>query len=295
LSGEDIYFHHNWVDNMHDDGVYLSSPTTYFPTRLFIYQNLISTCTTALAAHGRGGPGGDIYLYRNVVDMRRPVQYLRPTPNHPDNTLIRRGSMVFQIHDSQHLLHMERMYFYQNTFLYPANHIIAAFTGGTGLAWQESTPRRVFNNIFVFYGLGGKYPTPAFGKNIEKADLQIDGNLHWNLTPGAKPLPDWLKPLREHKISQLNELNYPDGLAAHCFAADPKLIKVSDDPNAVNDYCLQKDSPAIGRGVALPREWPDILKPQEDNPDIGALPASGAQLKVGRYSRITAGMPGEPR
>jgi hypothetical protein len=295
LSGKDIYFHHNWVDNLQDDAVYISSPTTYFPTRLFIYQNLISTCTTAFGAHGRGGPGGDIYMYRNIVDMRRPVQYHRPVPNQPETKLIIRGSTIFQIHGSRHLLHMERMYFYQNTFLYPANHIRGAFTGGTALAWHESAARRVFNNIFVFYGLGGKYPKPGFGKNRDKADLQIDGNLHWNLTAGEGASPDWLKSLRDHKISQSNKINYPDGLAARCFAADPRFIRVSDDPKVVNDYRLQKDSPAIGKGVPLPREWPDILKLQEKNPDIGALPSYGAQLMVGRHSRITAGMPGEPQ
>ena len=294
LSGDNIHFHHNWVDNMQDDAVYISSPTTYYPTRLFIYQNLISTCTTAFGAHARGGPGGDIFISRNIVDMRRPVQYLRPSPDQPDNTLIRRGSAVFQIHGSQHLISMERMYFYQNTFLYPANHIRATFTGSTGLAWIENTPRRVFNNIFVFYGMGGRYPKPDFGKK-EMADLQIDGNIHWNLTPGETPGHDWLQALRDHKISQMNKPSYPDGLAAHCFAADPKFYRISDNPNALNDYRLQKESPAIGNGVILPREWPDILKPQANKPDIGALPSGGPQLKVGRHSLITAGMPGESR
>ncbi len=293
LSGREIHFHHNWVDHVQDDAVYLSSPTPYITDQLFIYQNLISTCIAAFGAHGRGGPGGDIYLYRNVVDMRRPVQFQRPSPDQPEGKIMR-GSLPFLVHGAAHILHMERLYFYHNTFLYPANNPKSAFAGATALMREENTPRRVFNNIFVFYGLDGKYPNPSLGREAEKADVHLDGNLHWSLTAGREPPIHWLKPLREHKISEQNKAAYPPGLAANCFAADPKFIKVVHDPDAVNDYRLRKDSPAIGRGVVLPRQWPDPFRPRTGRPDIGALPAGAEPLKVGRNGRITAGQPGEP-
>jgi hypothetical protein len=287
-SGRNIFFHHNWVDNMQDDGTYISSPTPYTTDGLYMYQNLISTCTTAVSADPRGGPGGNIFIYRNVIDMRRPVKFNRPSPNKPTGDIIR-GSVIFQVHSSSNLLHIEKIFFYHNTCLFPGR----AFAGNILDGLEAKTPRRVFNNIFVFYGFNGKYPPVRLDK--ESADLQMDGNLHWSLTAGRPPLPGWLKPLQEHKISTLNKDRYPPGLVAHCFAADPHLMKISDDPDAVNDYRQQKDNPAIGKGVILPQDWPDILEQRNSAPDIGALPSGGAQLKVGRHSRITAGMPGEPR
>jgi len=63
VSGRNIRFHHNWVANMQDDGIYLSSPTPYTSDKVYVYQNVIATVVTAFAMHGRGGPGGDIYVY----------------------------------------------------------------------------------------------------------------------------------------------------------------------------------------------------------------------------------------
>ncbi len=294
LSGREINFHHNWVDNMQDDAVYLSSPTPAVTDKLYIHENLITTCTAAFGAHGRGGPGGDIYLYRNIVDMRRPVQFQRPSPDKPEGKIIR-GSLPFLVHGAANLLHMERLYFYQNTFLYPANSPRSAFAGATHLNREENTPRRVFNNIFVFYGLGGEYPKATIGKKAEEADLQMDGNLHWSLTASREPPPDWLKPLRDQKISGKRRSLYPPGLSANCLAADPKFVRVSDDPQAVNDYRLRPDSPAVAKGVILPPEWPDPFGPKTGKPDIGALPAGAEPLRVGRNGRIIAGQPREPR
>src|SRR5690606_4987760 len=83
LSGRDIDFHHNLVDNMQDDSIYVSSPTPYITDNLRIHENLIRRGVTAFGAHGRGGPGGKIYLYRNVIDLRFPLQFSRPTPAKP--------------------------------------------------------------------------------------------------------------------------------------------------------------------------------------------------------------------
>jgi len=287
LSGQEIHFHHNWVDNMQDDALYLSSPTPGVTDRLYIHQNLITTCTVAFGAHNRGGPGGDIYLYRNIVDMRRPLQFQRPSPTNPEGKIIR-GSLPFLVHGASQILHQELFYFYQNTFIYPLNRLTSGFAGATHQMRADYTPRRVFNNIFVFYGLDGRYPLPSLGGKAGRADLLMDGNLHWNLTSGKNPPRDWLRPLQDSQVT------FGARLASHCFAADPKFLKVSEDPRSVNDYRLRPDSPAIGRGVELPQKWPDPFRPQQCRPDIGALPAGAEPLRVGRYGRITAGFPGEP-
>jgi len=291
-SGRDIHFHHNWVDEIQDDAVYLSSPTPYVSDKVYIYQNLISTATSAFGLHARGGPGGDIYVFRNVVDMRRPVRFCR-TPERP-NGGIERGRLVFNVHSADHMIHVERFYLYHNTCLFPFFHIHASYLGGMLGGWLPDTPRRIFNNLSVFYGGGGRYPTLQLGKR-DQGDLQVDGNLHWSLTAGKAPQHDWLKTAREHPLALANKERYPPGLLANEFAADPMLTKVSEDPDAVNDYRLRPGSPAIGKGVALPAQWMDPLRPMEGSPDIGAIPFGGEVLKVGVRGRITAGMPGEPK
>jgi hypothetical protein len=292
-SGRNIRFHHNWVDNMQDDAVYVSSPTPYISDGVFIYQNFISTFTTAFGAHARGGPGGDIYIFRNVVDSRRPVHFNRPTPAKPEGE-VRSGANLFLVHNADHLIHIERLYFYQNTMLFPVVHLGLGFTGGLAYGWEPETSRRVFNNIFVFYGLDGKYPIPFYGMRSSRADLQIDGDLHWSLSAGQAPPDGFFKPLREHPIAKANLEKYPAGLGTHCLVGDPRFVAISSDPQAANDYRLRRDSPAIGKGVPLPAEWPDPLRPAQSPPDIGAIPAGGEPLKVGIHGRITAGLPGDP-
>ena len=84
LSGHTIRFHNNRVDNIQDDGIYLSSPVPYFSDEIFIYQNLITRSLMAFGCHSRGGPTGDIYIFRNIADLRGGVYAGRGTPQAPD-------------------------------------------------------------------------------------------------------------------------------------------------------------------------------------------------------------------
>lgn len=281
LSGVDIRFHHNWVDNVQDDAIYLSSPTPFYPMRLFIHQNLISTCTTAFAAHGRGGPGGDIWVYRNIVDMRRPIQYRRPGPEVPPGAVLIPGSMLFQVHSAKNLIHMENISFYQNTFLYPARHPRGAYTGGLAFGRHAGAKRWVMNNIFLFYGLGGRYPQMEVDRQAGD-NLVVRGNLHWNLQGSGQPAVSQRLAKRESPGKGEDRV------------ADPQLRQTSNDWTARNDYQLTGNSPAIGAGVPLPQEWPEVFETRGRAPDIGALPYEGGRLRVGRYSRLTAGSVWEP-
>ena len=96
LSGEEINFHHNWVDNMQDDAVYLSSPTTLFPHQaIYLSESYLDLHHGFCGPCHEADPAATSFVYRNVVDMRRPLQYRRPTPNQPDNNLIRPGEHGF--------------------------------------------------------------------------------------------------------------------------------------------------------------------------------------------------------
>ncbi len=96
LSGHGIRFHHNHVDNIQDDAIYLSSPANYSTGDIHIYQNLITRSLMAFGCHSRGGPVGNIYVYRNIADLRQGVNLGRPTP---DNLQGRIGSYhIFLVH-----------------------------------------------------------------------------------------------------------------------------------------------------------------------------------------------------
>jgi hypothetical protein len=279
LSGHDIRFHHNWIDNIQDDAVYLSSPSPYFNDRIYIYQNLITRSLMAFSCHSRGGPEGSIYIYRNVVDLRQGVNVSRPSPSAPHGRLA--SYHIFLTHGRE-LLGMESLYFYQNTFVSPA--LSGGYAHRTWSNTSDRTVRRSFNNLFIY--LNG-YPAPEEA-NAPLHDIQLDGNLHWSSVPGAQVPKQFLESARACKASQHNKAKYPPGWEASSFVADPRFERFQPAAEAEADYRLRADSPAVGKGVVLPKEWEDPLRLRaEVRPDIGALPRGSESPRFGRGGRIT--------
>lgn len=279
LSGYDIRFHHNWVDRTQDDGVYISSPSPGFTHSVYIHENYLSAGVSAIGAHGRGGPGGDIYIYRNIMDLRRPMHINRPTPKNPDGKFGLGHSVYFR-HGK--FLSGENLHFYQNT----------ALIGGityAGSMWDAGpgAKSRVFNNL-VLYREG--YPTRWVKAEVEGIDLQMDGNLHWALKVAAAASTNYFTARFALHPAGTNQNEVLAGWEIHSFSADPKLQVLQADWRTANDYRLLPGSAAIGKGVPLPKEYEDPLRPAWDSsPDIGALPSGTAPLRVGIDGRVTAG------
>ena len=290
LSGRRIRFHHNLVDDNQDDAVYLSSPTNYVSDDVRVYQNLIRQCMTPFGANARGGPGGELFVYRNVVELRRPIRFSRPTPERP-NGFDYRGSLSVQTHDAGNILHMEQMNFYQNTFLGRANADPPPWGQGTLHGADPRAARRVLNNIFVYQGAAASYPTLQWGQTDAEADVRVDGNLHWNPHPQAVLPGDLFGAVREHPASKRNAARYGALWEANGVAGDPLFTSYSADlGGATDDYRPRPGSPAAGAGVALPDSWPDPLRPGDGSrPDIGALPLGAEPLKVGVRGRHAVG------
>jgi len=291
LSGRDINFHHNLVDNIQDDAIYISSPTPYVTDGVYAYQNLIRQCWMAFGGHARGGPGGKIYVFRNVADQRKKVQFSRPTPTKPEG-VVAPGPTAFMVHNSDHIIHMEDIYFYHNTSLVPMSHSTGAYNAGMSSHFHPDAERRVFNNLCVFTGGGKRYPLPM-GFKRPAANLVLDGNLHWHADPEV-PLPvnldAYFKSSREHPLSEANRSIYPEGWDAHSLVADPKFVRFEFGTMGGSDLRLQPDSPAANAGVAIPEAWPDPLRATDaGKPDIGALPVGAEPLRVGIRGRTVAG------
>ncbi len=284
LSGYDIKFHHNWLDRVQDDGVYISAPTSYFNHSVYVYQNYISGGVSGIGAHSYGGPGGDIYVYRNVFDLRRPMHAGRPTPKKPGGTFWFGHSVYFR--HGRGFLHGENLTFYHNTCLIGGLNYLGAMwnTGG-------KSKGRVFNNLAIYRG---KYSLREHGlwnrKDLTPWDLELDGNLHYSLASGDKVPADYLEKIRTCLWSEGNKKHYPAGFAAQSIVGNPKVKELHDHWTSTNDYRLEPGSPAKDAGVKIPKEWLDPLRDQDQGkPDIGALPMGTEQLRVGVRGRIIAG------
>ncbi len=290
-SGRQIDFHHNVVENIQDDAVYISSPTPYITDGVAIHENLIRQCWMAFGGHARGGPGGKIYLFRNVMDMRKNVQFGRPRSNAPQGVL-GPGSTAFMVHNPDHIIHMENLYFYHNTALVPMTHSYSSYNAGMSSFFYPDSELRVFNNLIVFASGGKQYPIPM-GQKRTAANLVIDGNLHWHADPAAKVPTDmntYFKTSRMHPLSEANKSNYADGWDAHSLVANPKFINFEFGARGGSDLRLQPDSPAIDAGVELPAIWPDPRREDDkQKPDIGALPSGSEPLRVGIDGHVVAG------
>lgn len=281
LSGRNIRFHHNWVDGFQDDAMYLSAPSPGFNDNIHIYENLVTRALMAFSCDSHGGPDGRTYIYRNIADFRRGVFVSRPTPRKPEG--VTSNYHIFLTH-GRDFTGIESIFFYQNTFICPATGS-GAYAHRTLNNTSERTQRRVFNNLFVY--LTGYPPPPGPGP---LNDIQIDGNLHWSPAPGAEPPKGFLEKARSNPVSEHNKAKYPAGWEASSFVADPKFVAFSATADAANDYQLQSDSPALHKGIVLPADLEDPMRPKDGTPpDIGALPLGNGQLRVGIGGRIQAG------
>lgn len=169
-----VKFHHNYVHNFQDDGIYLSSFRNLHQPQFGpreIYQNVITGCLMALAYGGDGHLTNDVHVYRNIID----------------------GSTVIADHGSPP---WESMRWYHNTILANPRFILSARTGGR--PWQ------VFNNLLLM----GKV---AAGKPQEGAEWRGNVANDPGFAPGDFRLPagspaidagvalpaEWSDPLRE--------------------------------------------------------------------------------------------------
>lgn len=267
---ENLKFHHNHIDNCHDDGIYLSQVSPYAPQSIYIYQNLFTRCLTTLAYGGCHPPRGPIYVYRNVFDLSGPVNYQRPSSKEPSpkpsygRILGDHGSPVWST-----------LYLYQNTCILSGNRLIVLG------AIAKDNARRVFNNILCYFdtkALPKLDPRPP-----AEVDLQTDGNLYWLLGAESGQPKDSVEEFRKTKMFEESKTRYAPGWEANSFVADPQLMKINLSDPSQNDCRLGKVSPATGKGVPLPADWQDPLRPAAGkNPDIGALPSGAEAFHAGR-------------
>jgi hypothetical protein len=184
-----LKFHHNYVHNFQDDGVYLSSfRKLYYPQhgpRLF-YQNVISGCIMSFAFGGDARLSSDVHVCRNILDAAAVVSDHGGPP-------------------------WESMRWYHNTILANPRFILSSRTGGR--PWQ------VFNNLLLMGKVTAGKPQegaewggnvanePAFAQpgdfRLPAGNAAIDG--------GVTLPPDWFDPLREQEQGKPDAGAFPSG------------------------------------------------------------------------------------
>ena len=154
-----VSFHHNLLDNITDDGIFLTATTAMDGVTpggdVQIYQNLLSRCLTTFAfgvGHGRQKwtpagkqTGSGVYIYRNVCDYRRPVNYYQPSGPESPQSITSKGRFASD-HGSPA---WEPLTIYHNTII--ADDQVPTGYGAIGLCdhVEGAGARRVFNNIVV--------------------------------------------------------------------------------------------------------------------------------------------------
>lgn len=198
-----VQFHHNLLDNVSDDGMFLTSTTAFDGTtpggNVHVYQNLLSRCLTTFAfgvGHGRQKmthrgrqTGAGVFIYRNVFDFRRPVMYTQPAP---DESELTSSGRIAGDHGSPL---WEPMTIYHNTILSADAPFRSYYLGGLGGHLGGGSRRQLLNNIVVHTRgrPGNVLPPVVLPESDQKPKAESTG------TKPVDPLADLLdvKPLQK--------------------------------------------------------------------------------------------------
>lgn len=251
-------FHHNLVDNMQDDGLYLSPMYLRHrldqkDPRIDIYQNTFRGVLTSLAFGGTELSTSDqFFIYRNLFDHTVPIPTGRATAKKPE------ASFSFGKPIGDHgSPPWPAMTFYHNTFVCAEAQRDAAMA--TLGASKTIYPRRVFNNLYLHQARlpGYSGPDPA-------ANAVEDGNLFWSPGADAAAAEKFFTKYRASETYAASKAIHPAGSSTNSQVGDPKVGK---------NYLPGAGSAAKDAGIDLPADWPDpVRKTDAGKPDIGAFP-----------------------
>lgn len=281
LGGVSVRFHHNLIDNMQDDGIYLSpmyqrhvyagkgATSQYF-------HNVFRQTNMPLAFGGPEENKDILHIYRNIFDLRRKINYSRGTTQKPAH-----GFSFGAIVSDHGSPPWAAMFIYHNTCIMAASNRDAYMRLAT--AAHADRPRHVFNNILFHLASLPTCPQldPATG-------VQADGNLTFKPDADAKAAAKVYDRYQKSDLFLASRQVYAAGFTANDTVGDPKFRRFDPADLALPDVTPTAGSAAIGAGVPLPAEWPDTISTSAGaKPDIGAVPGNGKPFRAGRVPPST--------
>jgi hypothetical protein len=267
LGAVSVKFHDNLIENLQDDGIYLSPmylrhKLDKTDPQIHIYANTFRQLLTALAFGGDRPEANDqVFIYRNLFDLTQPVNTGRPSTRQPlpnfsyGKPIGDHGSPPWSA-----------MNIYHNTFVMgePARDAAMNTTGSN----RDGRPRRVFNNLFLHRDRLPGYVIPPAEHNVI-----ADGNWFYSPSASEQQAGALLAKFLKSPEFELSKKVYAAGCETNSRCADPKVVAFGPDPDSNHDVHLAAGSPLIDAGVPIPAEWPDPAREQDAGPpDIGAFP-----------------------
>ena len=294
VSGTRTDFHHNRIHNIHDEAIYLQAAPD--ESGLRIHHNVIDQVLSGLSFWGKGT--GARYVYRNLFDLRAPTAGHRPGARR-DRDAWRYG------HPFKNTGNMGTLAFYQNTVLVSRPNKVAFLQFSAFGNDESQIQRRWFlNNVFLVLQPGAEFdkaisfvPPPPYLALRDRAGqplLRSDGNLWVRVGPRQRPLFRCAQKGRgagcgKQKFWRLSDATAAMGsFESHSRESDRPGFRRApnlDRPGAGDDLRPGPDSPALGLGVALPRDLPDPGR-RGPRPDAGAFSATQGPLRVGVDARL---------
>lgn len=134
LSAPDFHFHHNWVNNLNDEALFLDGAAGSSGQ---VHHNVV---TQTLSAISFAGPfsAGPWYIYRNLIDLRHPTAGFRPRNAASKHSDVWRPGAAFKSRDADGSYDL-----FQNTFVVP---FAAEYPDGNPV-WPQASFTHLRNSI----------------------------------------------------------------------------------------------------------------------------------------------------
>jgi hypothetical protein len=300
IFGQDMEFHHNWIHNLNDDGIALSGEAETSNAK--IYCNVMTQCLTALsfAATEALGP---VYLYGNLIDIRRPTLGVRrKTAGSPGTDSLRQGHF-FKDGVDEGVIEL-----FHNTCVVldpgakgdnPDDLTDAGYSYFVNLG-ANSKRRRAFNNILVAVYTDPAHLRPVAFLAPAVFDTQSDGNTYFRIPVGPegsvnfqvrKKIGDAVVERGEYATLDAYRRDQwpPNGAGGYeerSALGDPvfnAFDTVTGRPRRGDDLRLRRDSPGRNNVAVMPQALRDLYRSATGfAPTVrGCYPFSGARLQVG--------------
>ena len=273
LFGTGMRFHHNWLNNINDDALFMGSEDAATDD-LRIYRNVLTKVLTTLSFASKTRLG-QIQIFRNLFDIREPTLGIRPRSE--ENTDPLRQGLLYKTNGPEGPIDL-----WHNTCLVLNAGRSATDAAVVGYGVFKTNPpgsgqRRSYNNMFV-----AAYPDSGVTRAIAYLPLAsfqgpTDGNLYHRIGPEAGDSVDPFLviggvPNRFDTLIAYSAANEPwenDGILAN-----PMFRSINQEtghPDIENDDLRPQHktgdhqaSPAKGHAVTMPNDINDVDQDAEN-------------------------------